>query len=125
MTGFAVYLRMHSGFFGIQDVGMTGFAGLMPGEVDWTCGDFANGGGTIVSQLPEGTRNDKATDRPEDEKCDDKEGREAKQVARILERIHPASLPEAAREQVVGTVSCDPNHEAVQGCEHAKIVVCE
>lgn len=80
VAGFAVDVGVFAGFFHVQDVGVTCLTSVMTGVVDGVGGDFADGGGAVVSILAKTGRHYKAANHPEGKKRNHKKRGEAKQM---------------------------------------------
>ncbi len=97
MTCFAVHVRMFADALGGSDVGVAGFACLVPGEMNWACGDLRYRGGPVMAILAKCARNDIAANGPEDKKCNDKERRKTEQVSCVFQEVHPVQSSRGQR----------------------------
>ena len=72
MAGFAVDVGVFALRFHIQNVGVTGFAGLMSGKFDGMRGDLADSGAAIVPVLAKALWNDVVARHQEHQEGEDK-----------------------------------------------------
>ncbi len=88
VTGLAIHVRVLAIFFLFEDVGMAGFAGLVPGEVHRPGRDFRQCIAPIVPILAETFGDQKsAEDQKQENACDEDSG-QSKKMSRILKNIH-------------------------------------
>lgn len=125
VAGFAIDVRVLAGTFGLGDVGVAGFAGLMAGEVSGVGGDFGNGVAAVVSELAEAVRDDGGAQHEEEKRTDRVDCSESKEMTRVPEDLHgiPA-LPgrcRNARDRVQDWVGARCSSYLADGREHLSV----
>ncbi len=88
MTGLAIHVRVLAVLLLFEDVGMAGFARLVPGEVHRPSRDFRQSIAPIVPILAETFWDQKSAEDQKQENARDEDSCQSKKMSRILESIH-------------------------------------
>ena len=92
MACLAVDMRVSAFDFGIGNIGMTAFAGLVSGEFERVRSDLTDGRGTIVSVLPEGFGNDVAADHQKNKERYHKKSRKPEKMSGVFKTAHEGAI---------------------------------
>jgi len=94
VAGFAVDVGVLARGLDGEDVGVTGFTGLVAGEVDRTGGYLADGGAAVVAVLSEGFGHDEVANDEKHRESDDEQSGKSEEMACVFEEaIHRAKCP--------------------------------
>lgn len=88
VAGLTVDVDVRAFRFGIGDVGMAGFAGVMAGINDGTCGDFGDGVAAKMAIAAKAFGNEGTTEDKEKNHADSEDGGHAKEMVDVLQFEH-------------------------------------
>lgn len=92
VAGFAVDVGVHPRGFGLRDIGMAGFAGLMTGEVEGFGRDFCDGCAAVVPVLSEAVRDDRGANDYEGQRAGEIDSGQTEEMSRIPKDTHEDSF---------------------------------
>ncbi len=92
VAGFAVHVRVHATGFGLGDVAVAGFAGLVAGEVQRPVSDFGDSRAAVMSVLPKAVRDHHRADHQKDERSGQVDACQTEKMSRIPEDAQSRSL---------------------------------
>ena len=93
MTGFAIHVGVLAGLLRVQNVCVTGLAGIVSGKMDRTGGHLSDRRAAVVAVFSKTLRYNEVADHEEKGKRCDEQKRKPQKMSCIFEEIHRTLFP--------------------------------